>query len=57
MPCVQANAGLGHIWAVLSNNASYGNTILLGQLQQKSGAELVDGAELAERADMASGYM
>lgn len=33
MTGLQAHAGLGHIWAVVTNAASYSNNLLLGQLQ------------------------
>ncbi|GAB4818477.1 hypothetical protein N2152v2_005523 [Parachlorella kessleri] len=50
---LSANIGLGHIWLALSNTAEWSNTILWGQLQQKSGAQLYWGDRLSERAEMA----
>ncbi|GAB4818478.1 hypothetical protein N2152v2_005524 [Parachlorella kessleri] len=48
-----ANVGLGHIWAVLSNDKPYENTILSGQLLQKSGAQLTYADHLSDIADEA----
>lgn len=31
---LQANIGLGNVWAVINNDAPYGNTMLLGQVLQ-----------------------